>query len=192
MRIGTDFHGVIFEKEVAKAVKRMFDIDIIQSNYYGEIQRSRDVLTDQQYRAMRSAFHTYPIGLLMKPIKGAHKYLLRLQHAHTVHTVSSRDEIGLKIADFCCAQHDFSLDIKGVGRSVIDKSDAIKKLGLDVYADDELKKLIPLIGIVPDLFWFVPQRGRKETCPEQITRVDTWKDLYNKICTINYKRKVIV
>jgi len=174
MVIGTDFHGVIFEKQVAQAIKRMYGLEIPESYYAKEIEDAKEALTEEQYRKMRLAFHGNPIGSMMKPIKDVAAYFPFLQADHQVHVVSSRDNVGLYIARWCCEKYGLEFDITGVGRSVVDKSEAISTLNLDVYVDDELKKLVPLIGIVENLFWLTQTSGH---CPDEITRVTNWQEL---------------
>ena len=75
------------------------------------------------------------------------------------------------------------MDIAGVNLGVT-KAKACK--GLDVYVDDDLDKLEPLVGIVPNRFLFSWGYNQHiDVPPSTAKRVDSWQQFYQEIRGLN-------
>lgn len=59
-----------------------------------------------------------------------------------------------------------------------DKAVHCRELGITHFIDDRTDVLAPMIGIVPNLFLFGPQRG---PAPEGMRHVATWRDVLEAI-----------
>lgn len=150
MRIGLDFDGVISDcgKLKSDTAKKLHGLDIPPEKFKKEIVIGEGYLTADQYRYLQEIiYETREVGFLMEPVAGVLQYipeLLALGHALLV--VTSRGEAALKVAKEWSLRQGIALEFVGAGH---DASKVAACTGLDVYIDDDLDKLGPLVGIVP-------------------------------------------
>lgn len=180
MKIGLDFDGVISNcgKLKADCAKRLYGIDIPPAKFKKEIVVGEKHLTAEQYRELQKiVYGTREVGFLMEPVDGVLHYLPRLvADGHTVFVVTSRNEIGIEIArEWSTRQGLLQLDFVGVGYG---NSKANAASGLDLYVDDDLDKLEPLVGVVPHLFLFTWPYNAHVNVGTIAKRVGSWKELY--------------
>ncbi|MDQ5949480.1 MAG: hypothetical protein QG589_606 [Patescibacteria group bacterium] len=177
MKIGFDFDGVWADTHVLKPIvaKKLFGVDIV-----GPFSRENVVgkyLTLEQYDETKHQVYygNYPI----EPIKDAPFYTTLLeQDEHELKVITSRSGSLLPVVHAMFAEHGLLIEAVGVGYKV-SKIEACR--GLDVFIDDDLDKLVPLIGMVPHLLLFSQPENRHEREPEAVTRVDSWYDVYQYI-----------
>lgn len=180
MEIGLDFDGVIANSHPLKSIvaREKFGVDIPPEQFRRERVVEDSLLTREQYREVgRWAMDgSYPIP----PVPDVLLYLPFLLHnKHSVRIVTSRTEGMLEFAKKWLAGYRIpELPIFGTGYG-LPKTEACK--GLDVYVDDDLEKLLPLMGLVPNLLFFSWPWNRHEEEPAGIVRVSSWWELYNHI-----------
>ena len=104
----------------------------------------------------------------------------QLRKGHNLSIITSRRERGLELAARWLREQSLDIPIIGVGQGN-SKTEAAQTQGLNLFVDDSLDKLIPLIGIVPNLFLFSWEYNAHEQIPEEIKRVFSWEDLYKII-----------
>lgn len=190
MKIGLDFDGVISDcgKLKSENAKRFYNIDIPPRSFKREFVVNHGILTSEQYDLLLDKIYgTRQIGLNMEPVEGALEFLpiLKKENDELV-IITSRKEGGTKIAREWMQRYGLDIKLIGIGGSV-SKAQACN--GLDVYVDDDLNKLEPLIGIVPYRFLFSQDYNTDVFVPENIaTRIKSWSHLYEEISKIK-KRK---
>ena len=155
MKIGLDFDGVISDcgKLKSDIARELYGLDIPPEKFKKEIVIGEGYLTTEQYRDLQKIIYgTYKFGLRMEPVIGVLESIPRLMASgHTLLVVTSRTETELEIAKEWCAKQGLALNFIGVGYG---RSKAEACVGLDVYIDDDLDKLEPLVNIVPHRFLF--------------------------------------
>ena len=97
---------------------------------------------------------------------------------HEILVVTSRGETELRIAKEWTRRQGLALNFVGVGYGN-SKADAAQ--GLDVYIDDDLDKLEPLVGIVQNLFLF--SWGYNEHLQEEkvAQRIVSWEEFHRVV-----------
>ncbi len=183
MKIGLDFDGVISDcgKLKSDGVKRLYGIEIPPDKFKTEIVVGQGFLTLEQYRSLQKQIYgTREIGLLMKEVDGVIYYTQRLaSEGHSLRIVTSRGTQESEIAREWMGRVGLNLPLIGIGGGVR-KTEAC--CGLDVYMDDDLEKLEPLIGVVPHRFLFSWGYNQHVEAPKTIAkRVFSWKDFYEEI-----------
>lgn len=182
MKIGLDFDGVISDcgKLKSEGANNLYGVNISSGQFQKELVVGKGLLSLEQYQELqRKIYNTKEIGFIMKPVDGMLFYLPKLiADGHTVLVVSSRNETGLEIAKEWAVLRNLTLEFVGVGYG---NSKAQATVGLDVYVDDELGKLEPLIGIVPNLFLFSWDYNQHLSEGGFVKRVFSWEELYHKI-----------
>ncbi len=155
MKIGLDFDGVISDcgKLKSDAAKKLHGLNIPPEKFKKEIVIGEGHLTAEQYHDLQKIIYgTREVGFLMEPVVGMLESVPQLLAlGHTLLIVTSRGEAELEIAREWSVKQGLALDFIGVGYGV---SKATACIGLDVYIDDDLDKLEPLVGIVPHRFLF--------------------------------------
>src|SRR3989344_4748330 len=155
MKIGLDFDGVISDcgKLKSDGAKKLYGVDIPPAKFKKEIVVGEKHLTAEQYRELqKSIYGTKELGFLMELVDGAHYYISQLvADGHSVLVITSRGEVELKIAKEWSVLQGLKLNFVGVDYG---NSKAGAAARLDLYVDDDLDKLEPLVGMVPNLFLF--------------------------------------
>lgn len=185
MNIGLDFDGVIANCGELKSetAKRLFGIKIPPEKFKKEAIISNGILDPEQYEELqKTAYGTREIGLLMKPVDGAIGYISRLLFdGHSIKVITSRDPDSMQVATEWMAKKGLFLRfISSEGKQ--DKAEKAK--GLDIFIDDDLKKLEKLSGVVPFLFLFSWGYNASEKEKGIAKRVFSWKEIYQTIRTL--------
>ena len=179
MDIGLDFDGVIAYSEPLMSVvaKKRFNLDVPVGQFKRSTIVDTGILTLEEYRGVwkESISGAYPI----EPVVDALKYIhMLLEEGHSIRVVTTRlQNDGLPEARTWMSQHGLSLSIEGVGYD-IPKTEACR--GLDLYVDDSMKKLLPLIDIVPRLLFFAWLWNIDDKHP-RFVQVVSWNEIYRYI-----------
>ncbi|MDP2654995.1 MAG: hypothetical protein Q8P17_00295 [bacterium] len=188
MKIGLDFDGVISDcgKLKVNGAKRLYGIDIPHAKFKKEIVIGEKHLTAGQYRELQKTIYgTREFGLSMDPVDGMLQYLpLLVSEDHDIRIVTSRGEMEMEIAK----EWSIGLGLKLNFTSVGNKSKAQAVHGLDLYVDDDLDKLEPLVEIVPNLFMFSWGYNDHIDIGSVAKRVASWEELYRTIHTLENGR----
>jgi len=187
MNIGLDFDGVVSDCGRLKSdgAKILYGVDIPPERFKTELVVGAGILTIEHYRNLQKQVYENPkIGFKMLPVDGIFEFIPRLQQdGHNLSVITSRNEVSCKIAEEWMKINGLCLMLLGVGGGV-SKADACS--GLDVYIDDDLDKLEPLVGIVPYRFMFSwGYNAHIQVSPEVARRVDSWKHFYQEIKALN-------
>lgn len=185
MKIGLDFDGVISDsgKLKSRCARILFGVEIPGGLFKKEIVLANRWLTSAQYdEVTRAVYYSKEFGSLIEPVEGALSYVPRLfRDGHELLVITSRLEIDLEIAREWARRRNLALRFAGVG---LGAGKAKAATGLDVYVDDDLHKLEPLVGVVPHLFLFSWGYNRHLDAAQVAVRVSSWEDLYRRIAAI--------
>jgi hypothetical protein len=182
LEIGLDFDGVVSDCSELKSrvAKIMYGKLIPPAKFKKEILVSEGILTAQEYRELQKRIYsTREFGLLMKSVGDVCYYVYRMRSDHhKVRVITSRTGDELAIAEEWSAQQGLQLRFTGVG---YENTKAEAAEGLDVYVDDDLDKLAPLVGIVQHRFLF--SWGYNLHVNEELIarRVISWGDFYHAV-----------
>lgn len=183
MNIGLDFDDVIATTIYLKhrMAKELFGVEGIPSYRFKEgwvVGEGR--MTKGQYRKlMNTVCGDREIGLKAAPVKGAEIFIPKLQKdGHHLIIITSREDSEFEVAREWCRQKGYEFEYISVGYGK-DKKEPAK--GLQIYLDDDLSKLLPLVSIVPHLYLFSRDHNREVELPENIKRIDSWEDFYKEI-----------
>ncbi len=185
LKIGLDFDGVISDcgKLKSDAARKLYGLDIPADKFKKEIVIGEGHLTADEYRSLQKIIYgTREVGFLMEPVAGALHFvsqLLDLGHAITI--VTSREETELEIAKEWSVAQGLSLNFIGVGYGV---SKANACTGLDIYIDDDLDKLEPLIDIVPHRFLFSWGYNSHIDTGTVARRIGSWEEFFRTVTSI--------
>ncbi|MBS3167576.1 hypothetical protein J4216_00425 [Candidatus Woesearchaeota archaeon] len=183
MEVGLDFDGVFIDTSLVKSklALALYGVYIPPEQFKREVVVGCGLLTDEQYtKVSRTASSDLELTLSMPPLPNSVYFTNRLLHeGHGVRVVTSRDGYNAWIAMQYMLYYGLFLTLSGVGYR-IPKTDACR--GLDFYADDDLDKLIPLVGIVPRLYLFSWPYNSHLTIPSNITgKTYSWSHIYSLI-----------
>lgn len=176
LRIGLDFDGVFSDCETLK--------DDVARDIH---DRPYTTLKDADKRTVRNAaYGDRDYALKMEPIEDAFKYVTQLhEKGYDITIITSRDGDMLNIAQewFADQREQQPYDVpdlpfNGVGYHN-EKRDACLEADVDVFVDDDLHKLEPLVDDVQHRFHFVGRYA--ETDPDVAEPVEHWAELYDKI-----------
>ena len=191
MRIGLDFDGVVSDAGTLKSygLKKLFGIELPPEKIKREFIVGK-ILTLEQYEFLREQIYgTKEIGLLTEEVPGMQEYTRRLMSKrHDLIIISSRgnkktDPGKTDIALEWMKLHKLSIPFIGIGEGV-SKADACR--GLDVYIDDDLDKLEPLVGIVQHRYLFSWGYNKHVEVPKEIAqRINSWQHFYEEISKLN-------
>lgn len=179
MRIGLDFDGVISDCGQLKSMgaARLYGVTIPPEKFKKEIVLGEKWLTPEQYRELQSNIYGTPeLGLLMDPVPGMIEYLpLLISDGHQVTIITSRANTELSIARTWSVRQGLALTFIGVGYG---NSKAEAARGLDVFVDDDLDKLVPLVPVVPHRFLFEWGYNQHVLVGQTARRIKSWAELY--------------
>lgn len=185
LHIGLDFDGVISDcgQLKSEAARRMFGVEILPENFKKELVVNAGLLTMDQYRDLQQRIYgTEEFGMLAEPVPEAKEHLAKLAaDGHRVRIITTRDGQTLEVAKKWCAKHGLELDFTGVGFGV---TKAAAAEGCHLYCDDDLDKLQPLVGVVPNLYLFSWGYNRHADPTGVAHRIASWPDLYAVISEI--------
>lgn len=178
MKIAFDFDGVVADSQTLKPLvaKDMFRVNLPLEDCTNE-RVIRHGLSLDDYLIVKEAI--YHGQYTINPVENAIFYLRTLvEQGYDPRIVTSRKEQTLDLAIGWFRSHSIDLPIKGVGYKG-SKVEACK--GIDLYVDDDLEKLIPLIGEVPHLLLFSWPFNQDDPIPNGIGRVRSWWEIYNYV-----------
>jgi len=183
MKIGLDFDGVISDCSRLKSdgAEQLYGLKIPPEKFKKELVVDTGILTLEQYRYLQKQIYgNREIGLKMLPVSGVLEFVPRLRRdGHDLIIVTSRGELESKVAQEWMKLKGLDLPLVWVGGGV-SKVEACR--GLDVYIDDDLDKLEPLVGVVPHRYLFSWGYNRHIEVPQAIAkRVESWEHFYNEI-----------
>jgi len=185
LKIGIDFDGVIANarKLKSKTANLLFGIDIPSSQFTRKMVVGAGLLSAEQYLEIQKKIYLdREIGLSIEPIEGALKYISRLlDEKYSVEVITARHGISLDIGREWAKRHSLMVKFTGIGYGNEKDSATI---GMDVFVDDKIERLIPLVKIVPNLFLL--HEGNLDTTSHSLTaaHVTSWRELYYKIRNI--------
>jgi uncharacterized HAD superfamily protein len=184
LRIGLDFDGVF-----SNCAKLKDDVaHDIYSRSYDELDGvERVTVRNAAYGDRDYVFADRETDVAMEPMDDVFKYVAQLhEDGHDIQVITSRDGDMLEIAqDWYSQQREQTesdvpeLAFTGVGYDS-EKLDACRDHGVDVFVDDDLYKLEPVVEHVPHRYHFVGPNAA-ESDPAVAEPVDTWEDLYQEI-----------
>ena len=179
LHIGLDFDGVICDCGQLKSVaaERLFGVNIPAAEFKKELVVGRGLLTTEQYRFLQKEIYgSLELGMAAEPVPGMKDKLARLRaDGHHVRVITSRTDETLDVARHWTARHGLTLEFTGVGQGA-PKTEAVR--GCDLYVDDDLDKLQPLVGVVPHLYLFSWGYNRHVDATNVAARVASWEELY--------------
>jgi len=182
MKIGLDFDGVIADcgNLKSKGAWELYRVLIPPEKFKKEILVGEKILTSAQYSEVQHlVYNTYEMGLLMEPVEGVLRYIPRLiDEGHTVRIITSRQNESLAIAAEWALKQGLLLDFTGVGYG---RSKATAAKGVDVYIDDDLEKLEPLVGVVPNRYLFSWGYNEHIDVSGVANRIASWEEFYSTI-----------
>ena len=188
MNIGLDFDDVVAStNEIKSEIARLlYGVEIEKTRFRREFVVATGILTEEQYLTV--AREAYSGKHLVSPVSGSIEGVQRLRSdGHQVRIVTNRsNEFGtLSVALRWLKEHGISIEVKGIpyGSS---KAPACK--GLDLFVDDDPKKLHELVGIVPSLLFFCWPHNAHESEPDNSVRVHSWAEIHNYIQQLQRKR----
>lgn len=211
MIIGLDFDNVMVKSCALKAklAQMVFGVMIPPALFRrGTITASRaildgkkfQILTDKQYLELRRRIYKdINIAYELESVNGSlasgqaaesdsFNFIKALAlDGHNLFCLTSHQGLGLAIAKKCIAINKLPIDCYGAGYRNT-KAALAKKLKLDAYMDDDLEKLLPLVGIVPHLFlldWAFNKHVKEDA--ELIERV-RWSQFYERIRELSRKK----
>lgn len=196
MKIGLDFDGVIANcgKLKSDAAKKLYGIDIPSAKFTKKIIVGEHLIIEQYSEFQNVIYGTREIGFLMEPVDGVLYFLPKLiAERHTIIVITSREKEGLNIAQEWSLRHGLQLNFIGVGQSN-SKSEMAVANSIDLYVDDDLDKIKPLVGIVPHRYLFTWDYNAHVDVGTIATRIASWQQLYSTIqqieATNNFFKKI--
>ncbi len=169
MRIGLDFDDTIAD---ALGLKRSW----ISQKFSIPLDQPIDT-KDPKYKESKNEMYRDREFTLeyLKPRVGSLEAISQLVRSHDLSIVTSRSGDVLGIArDWLNINGVENLEVNGVGYGN-SKLDACREL--DIFVDDELRKLVNLVGSVKHLFIITTEENKDEQLPEGIKRIDSLEDL---------------
>jgi len=180
LKIGLDFDGVIGNSHPLKPrlTKEMFGVEISERDFRREYVIGEGLLTPEQYKII--GHEVFRGKYSIPPVDDSLYYIeLLKRHNHIIHVITSRSGDTLEPAKRFLATWGLEdVPLTGVGYGLSKKEACC---GLHVYIDDDLEKLIPLVGVVPHLILFSRPENENEHEPGGITRLSSWWAIYDYI-----------
>lgn len=177
MNIGLDFDCVIADTGVMKqtVAREMFGVEV-PLDLCSKERIVEAGLTPEQYELVLK--ETYKRTPRLDPVKDSLFYTTLLKGDNKLKIITSRDGELLSLASKWLSGRSFRIPIEGVGRG---NSKQPACSGLDVFIDDDLDKLLPLVGSVKHLLFFRWPFNKHKTLPQGIQAVESWWDIYQYI-----------
>lgn len=175
-KFGIDFDGVISDSRVVKQqiVQDKFGVKIPLDLTGYEAVMKHGFISNEQYQELAVLMYESEIVMETKPVIGAVEMIEVLRQSFDITIVTSRTQIGVDLAKRWCEINGLK-GIKVVGTNRQEKTQALK--GFEYFIDDSLKKLIPLIGLMPNLYLFSWPYNADQEVTDGITRVWSWREL---------------
>lgn len=179
LKVGLDFDGVISDNLDLKTrvAKTLFEKDL-PSHIWHDSSTVMKHIPATDYRALQQAiYNDRRFGLNMRQVPRAREFIERLQHEGwcELKVVSARFEGSAEIAREWMFLQKLNLPLVEVGYGV---SKEYAAAGLDAFVDDDYKKLIELIGVVPCRYLFSWPYNESDSLVGIDGRVKYWSELY--------------
>ncbi len=185
MKIGLDFDGVITDcgKHKSKIALEVYGKEIQPKDFRKEILLAEKIFTAQEYIDFQIlVYESEEYGLLIEQVTECFDYLaLLLEQGHDIQIITARTGRSLDNAKTWLSINDRSLPIVGIHHT-LPKTSVAKDC--DIFIDDDLKKLLPMIGIVPNLYLMSWDYNAQDILPSEIIRVNSWSHFYETIINI--------
>lgn len=185
LTIGIDFDGVIADTTALKQklAKEMFGVELDANVCKERFVVEQGLMTREQYRSLMARVCGEPeVGLRMDALEGGVDLLRKLQNdGHALRIITARADADLEVAKRWSSERGLDIEFISVGYG---GSKTEPATGLDLYIDDDLSKLLPLQGIVPNLLMFNWPYNAHEEAPSSIRRVSSWSEISAAIETL--------
>ncbi len=182
MKVGLDFDGVIIDvgKLKSESARRLYGIYIPPERFKKDIVVGSGILTLGQYKYLqKQIYDSNGFGLKMEPVKDVLEIIPNLQvQGFDLKIISSRIGNGIDIAKKWIEKYNLNIPIIGAGW---ENNKAIFCKGLDVYIDDDLDKLEPLIDIVRYRFLFSWGYNKDVELDNIAHRIESWQHFYDEL-----------
>jgi len=191
LRIGLDFDGVIANTPALRAAvaNELFGKDLpsgclLNKRYILE----KKYLSIEEYAEMEAAIYVensswHPKLALMPGAKEGIRHLLN--DGHDVCCITSRTPIAVELARIWIERQEIHVPIFSLGGRE-GKLHAVKKHGREVYIDDDLDYLKPMVGEIPHLFLYTWEYNKDTNPAPEIIRVGSWSDFLERIGSIYF------
>lgn len=184
MNIGLGFNGVITDCSNLKsfAAMNLYGVIIPPKDFKKEIVIASGILTEKQYcEIQRFIYETKEWGLSMEMVDGEIPVYLNHfdREGHKLVVVTSRDGTALDVAKEWSRRQGIDHYFEFVETGDQSKVEALR--GFDLYVDDDLDKLEPLVGIVPQLLLFSRGCNNHGLNEGFAKRVSSWEELHHVI-----------
>jgi uncharacterized HAD superfamily protein len=179
MKIGLDFDGVISDCAELKSrvAKERYGIEVRPGDFSREYVIDNGLLTHDEYRALQKLiYHDPSIGMTIREVSGAIAGIKELAQGHDVRIITSRDNEAVDIASAWLREREIFIPIISVGYGL----EKIPARECDLFVDDDLEKLVPLLGHTPKIYLFGWEYNREHKHPD-IVRLDDWAELLRAI-----------
>lgn len=184
-KLGLDLNGVIANDGQLKSdiVKELYDLEIKAGEFTREIVvKEKKLLTNEQYNELQRFIYQTDVGLYMPAVEGAIDHVRLLAELDfELLVVTSHYGHSLRLAEELLKRYQLFdlLEVHGVelGQG---KDDIIVNLDLDIYIDDDIKKLTDLVRLVPELYLFDWEHNHRFN-PNFARRVHSWPEYFQII-----------
>lgn len=172
MRIGLDFDGVCVDSHPLKAViaRELFGVDIPSDFFQRKWVLESNLLTPEEYQRVGDVLFSrkHQLPEVKNAVGSIKKLLASGQHCEII---TSRSGVTLEPVHLWMETEGLALPVTGVGYGI---SKEMACRGLDVFVDDDVTKLTPLVGCVETLIHFRWSHNHHELLPNGIHQVDSW------------------
>lgn len=198
-RVGLDADSVIFDGAEMKSriTYELFGLHIPPEIFSKRLVFVSGKVTSEQYNQMKHLAYNTEIALTFKFVPGAKEIIQRMIVLEWfTPVITNRKESATHYIRRILTDHGLDIPIHSNGDANISASgsyadntkiDIINRLGgLDAYVDDDLSKLEPLVGLVPNLILF-SQPFNQDECVESIgaLRIEGWENLFDCLVEIS-------
>ncbi|MBR9700702.1 hypothetical protein GOV11_02450 [Candidatus Woesearchaeota archaeon] len=184
MKIGLDFDGVLANAVEMKvqATYDLFGIYIPPAKMKKKFILGEKLLTNKQYEDMRCHMYGSPeYHSTMRPVDGMAEYINKLWIGNTFRIITSRNaEWGHLAQEWLWNQ-----GVKDIPLYTVNRAPKTERAeGLDVFIDDDIKKLKELKDTVKHRFHFIWPHNEHEINKKVAEPVKSWEEIYGKILEI--------
>lgn len=181
-KIGLDFDGVIADTANIKyeTAKIMYGVDIPLRKFKEPVVISEGILSHEQYRKlMNTVCGTMEVGMKMDEMDGAIDCLRRFfKGGHRMSVITSREDNEIDVARAWLKKRGIEIPFISSGYGG-DKTKYTQ--GMDVYIDDDVNKLMPLVGQVEHLFLYTREYNIDVEIKDPIIRVGSWQEFEQRL-----------
>lgn len=187
LNVGLDFDGVFVNSDQLKvdAARHLYGKVIPLEKMKKEILVREGTLTPEQYEELKTFVYDTEYGLRMQLIPDVKYYLSKIiGDGHKVGIKTSRRHCDI-VNQFMNEQR-IKLPVENTGTNE-NKREICK--GLDFFVDDDMEKLLPLTGLVKNLYLFRWPSNQEDFLTDGIREVGSWMEIYQQIKKISSEKK---